>query len=337
LFHDSKEKITPKAFPICQIKSEKKLISASAFSIKIWDTETYEEIKEIDISGGQIFSLCDLKNGWFATGRQTHIDIFSTNGNFVKSLQGHVDTVTRMFLHSSGYLISTSFDKTVRIWDPQNKFCVGTWKTDSRGITELEDGRIVCSNKNTIDFYDIKDDEEIFTSLIEVYENLNEKENLKEIYLRLIRFYQENSKYFAAEAFLSKIESPDEISLQLYIKNCEYTSNPKGKIEKQMELAKLFKKESRYSDALRIIFSIENYETNVSSLILLESIYETLDKVDDQYDIIFELGKVLYSEENYELAEKYLKKIKSMSVNEMELLSSVLKENNKIDEEAEVY
>jgi len=85
-------------------------------TIKIWTSEG-ELLKTLDGHLDGVRSLVLLKNDDFASGsRNGTIKIWSANGELKKVLTGHTDIVNRMVLLQNGDLASASYDSLVKIW-----------------------------------------------------------------------------------------------------------------------------------------------------------------------------------------------------------------------------
>jgi WD40 repeat protein len=85
--------------------------------IKIWDN--YRDIAELREHTRSVRSICQIGNtNYIATASFDHtIKIWDVNKNTsVQTLQGHSSSVINIIYHSNGYLISSSNDKTLKIW-----------------------------------------------------------------------------------------------------------------------------------------------------------------------------------------------------------------------------
>ena len=85
--------------------------------IKIWDN--YRDIADLNEHTRSVRSICQIGNtNYIATASFDHtIKIWDVNKNTsVQTLQGHSSSVINIIYHSNGYLISSSNDKTLKIW-----------------------------------------------------------------------------------------------------------------------------------------------------------------------------------------------------------------------------
>lgn len=98
---------------------------SSRTSIKIWDIETGRELKEISKLVGDVAISPDDKFALIVgPDSATALSLLDLNtGKIIKKLKGHSDSGWRGTIYSvdispgGQYGISSSFDKTARIWD----------------------------------------------------------------------------------------------------------------------------------------------------------------------------------------------------------------------------
>jgi len=116
-----------------------------------------------------------------------NIYILKLNNNkfeIINELKGHTDHVTQVIELENENLISVSEDKTVRIWNKNNKEYISNILTEEEDeiydVLEIKNNIIVydCYNKNYIIFYD-----------------LNKKEKIKKINIDLVNTVANNHRY----------------------------------------------------------------------------------------------------------------------------------------------
>lgn len=126
-------------------------------TIRIWDTKSGKiEVKIISNHTGWIRCLIQLKggvdNGKIASASDDlTIRIFSLNGDFERLINGHSSTVTAIIQLADGRLASSSWDKTVRIWNLSNYQTEVILSGHSKGVyclTQLSDNRLVTGSSD---------------------------------------------------------------------------------------------------------------------------------------------------------------------------------------------
>jgi WD40 repeat protein len=85
------------------------------------------------------------------------IRIFSLNGDFERIINGHASTVTAIIQLSDARLASSSWDKTVRVWNMSSYQTELILTGHSKGVyclTQLKDDRLVTGSSDfTIKIY----------------------------------------------------------------------------------------------------------------------------------------------------------------------------------------
>jgi WD40 repeat protein len=90
-------------------------------SIIVWDIKNNFLIITTTKTDVNLYSLALFSNDSFITGDYDgSIKMWSTSQFTFKNentLKGHTDSVSDLVFLNNGYLVSTSFDKTIKIWD----------------------------------------------------------------------------------------------------------------------------------------------------------------------------------------------------------------------------
>ena len=134
-----------------------KLCSGSSdCSIKIWDWE--KNICELTLEDNKDWIKClyQLKNGYILSGlNDGTIKIWEKDKN-TYNLFGHLGSIRGFCQINGQYFASSSFDKTIKIWDINNMKCINTLKghkSNVIGIIFINNYLISCSNDKTIKFW----------------------------------------------------------------------------------------------------------------------------------------------------------------------------------------
>ena len=116
--------------------------------ITVIDTETGHTVAQLN-SPTVINAICDLGNGIIATGGSDGIFWSTINDIFiwdihsqeiVKTLSGHQNRIISICKLQDNYLVSSSEDNTIRIWDCNNSECIMTFKYASKMQLRICDG-----------------------------------------------------------------------------------------------------------------------------------------------------------------------------------------------------
>jgi WD40 repeat protein len=116
------------------------------------------EFKEYYIGG--VMSIVSLPNENIALGRYDMISIHdpADQFNLVKSIHGHTDAVVSLTVVKGRYLVSGSWDKTIRVWDIENDFSrMKILKAQSSSINFLLCNRnfLISAGNRTIGIWSI--------------------------------------------------------------------------------------------------------------------------------------------------------------------------------------
>ena len=133
-------------------------------NFKIWNLENGKCSKTMKAHSGGVLSLKKLSNSRLATGSVDEIKIWSLNDDMkciqtIKTNSVSDDRNTLPFISgfvelSNGNLVSSGYDKCIKVWDINKKECLKTIVAHSdriNGILLLKNGKIAtCSNDKTI-------------------------------------------------------------------------------------------------------------------------------------------------------------------------------------------
>lgn len=97
-------------------------------TIKIWNTASGECLETLKIDTGPIDSFAlSLDSTWFAFGAADNIEIWTSSGEYLRTLEGHADTIALISISpDSTKLASSPYDETVKIWSASSGECLRT-------------------------------------------------------------------------------------------------------------------------------------------------------------------------------------------------------------------
>lgn len=177
-------------FDLLNIDDKYLLSGGEDKKIKIWSLDKMNLFTRIDIDtlthNSSIFSLCKQDQGKkFFSGSFGEIKIWSKEDfNLIYTLLGHNDYITHMEVFPrkvnslidqsyKDYLFSSSYDKTIKIWDIQKFLCVSTLSGHNDHINcfiQNEPGYLIsCSSDKSIKFWNI-DEEKCYLSLDDAHD-----------------------------------------------------------------------------------------------------------------------------------------------------------------------
>ena len=86
--------------------------------ISIFETEYYNEIKSFKANEGGVSSIvyCEERDLIASGGNDAHIRIWNTEGKAIKSIPAHKYTIYSLIKFSDDICISTSRDKSIKVW-----------------------------------------------------------------------------------------------------------------------------------------------------------------------------------------------------------------------------
>jgi len=122
----------------------KLLASASFQEIILWDLSTGHRLQTLDCENPIALSFSvdsgRLASGSHSSGEMRVWDVPS--GDCIWSIRGHDETVNSLAFISRDFLVSGSYDKTVKIWDLAVSACTQTLQTDwgYPSVVSLQDG-----------------------------------------------------------------------------------------------------------------------------------------------------------------------------------------------------
>ena len=103
---------------LCQLNNGYIISGSHDNAVIIWDNN-YQKVSDLKGHSRSVRSICQIgKTNYIATASFDHtIRIWNIiNNECVQTLTEHVSSVINVIYHSEGYLISSSNDKTIKIW-----------------------------------------------------------------------------------------------------------------------------------------------------------------------------------------------------------------------------
>lgn len=151
---------------LLQFNNNKFLSDSGNFTsyVEFWDINTLKSIKKKQPPSNneaQIYSIIQLQNKTIAIGlRNSSIEICSLEPyELIKTISGHQKAVLCLMQMCNGLLVSSSLDKTIRLWSKDSFASEGVMKDKSIGycIIELKLNQIAsCSEDKTIKIWSVE-------------------------------------------------------------------------------------------------------------------------------------------------------------------------------------
>ncbi|MCG2826111.1 MAG: hypothetical protein L6265_05915, partial [Thermoplasmatales archaeon] len=153
--------------------------------LKIWNVSTGEILIDVKahndgittlefspdgkmIATGAGFSNIEVPGGAGSESLDTTVKLWnSTNGELIRTMEGHEDGITKVRFSSDGkYLASSSIDTNIKIWDVNNGDCIRTLEGHTGDVNDIrwsDNGKkiVSCSSDYTIKIWDIEKGEVI--------------------------------------------------------------------------------------------------------------------------------------------------------------------------------
>jgi WD40 repeat protein len=156
-------------------------------TVRLWDTQTGEQVQKLDGHGGLVFSVAFSPDGqivasgsWDKTVRLWD----AKTGEQVQKLDGHGASVSSVAFSPDGRVVASgSMDETVRLWDTQTGEQVQKLDGHEHDVTSVAfspDGRVVASGSRdeTVRLWDTQTGEQVISFPVDrIVVNLSFTEN----------------------------------------------------------------------------------------------------------------------------------------------------------------
>lgn len=174
--HEIQKAHNSAVYSLCKLKNKKKFASGSFGEIKIWSSETFEELTTLRGHMDYVVNMKIIK-----VNAEAKPDLFHDNKHALAScsfdytvkiwdinhysclftLKGHLGNVNAIVQFNSDYsqIVTCSYDKTIKFWDLKDEKCVYTIEGHDSPVYAmiiLSDGRLVSGSYKDIKFWNAK-------------------------------------------------------------------------------------------------------------------------------------------------------------------------------------
>ncbi len=163
-------------FNACRFTPDAKRIvtGASDAKVRVWDAKTHELLAELpssvqaNTSDQPVLAVAASSDGkWIAAAREdTTVTIHgATDGELIRTLEGHDDVVATVAFGANGTLASGGYDEFIKLWDVKTGKEIRTLEGHENwvfGVAFSPDGKTLasCSYDKTIRLWDVSKGEE---------------------------------------------------------------------------------------------------------------------------------------------------------------------------------
>ena len=123
--------------------------------------ENFELKKEKKIFGHTLINYLEINNDILIGSREGTIFIFDNFYNFKSKLLGHQDSISNIIDYNEKYIITSSYDTSIKLWDKNNYELIDSSEGNSYPITSMikiiNNNIMTLNSNNNIDVWKIEE------------------------------------------------------------------------------------------------------------------------------------------------------------------------------------
>ena len=123
--------------------------------------ENFELKKEKKIFGHTLINYLEINNDILIGSREGTIFIFDNFYNFKSKLLGHQDSISNIIDYNEKYIITSSYDTSIKLWDKNNYELIDSFEGNSYPITSMikiiNNNIMTLNSNNNIDVWKIEE------------------------------------------------------------------------------------------------------------------------------------------------------------------------------------
>ena len=123
--------------------------------------DNFELKKEKKIFGHTLINYLEINNDILIGSREGTIFIFDNFYNFKSKLLGHQDSISNIIDYNEKYIITSSYDTSIKLWDKNNYELIDSFEGNSYPITSMikiiNNNIMTLNSNNNIDVWKIEE------------------------------------------------------------------------------------------------------------------------------------------------------------------------------------
>ena len=121
----------------------------------------FELKKEKKICGHTLINYSEINNDILIGSREGTIFIFDNFYNFKSKLLGHQDSISNIIDYNEKYIITSSYDTSIKLWDKNNYELIESFEDNSYQITSMitifKKNIVTLNSNNNIDIWELQE------------------------------------------------------------------------------------------------------------------------------------------------------------------------------------